>query len=118
MPRPTETVSNIRFAVQSTMANEAAIQQAISDLKSQEAPKFTLTNKKYDLERSTLRRRFKRKTVSKAKAHSRHNNLLTNAQESVLIEQIRKLSDQGIHPTPQILDNLVVELVGKPIGKC
>ena len=41
---------------------------------------------------------------------------MTNAQESVLIEYVRKLSDMGLHPTPKILENLVVEIVGKPIG--
>ena len=31
-------------------------------------------------------------------------------------EYLNKLSDRGFHPTPQILENLVVEVVGHPIG--
>ena len=100
------------------MVNEAAIQEAIIDLKSQKAPNFAATAKKHSVSRLTLTRRFKGETVLSAEAHSRHHKLLTNAQESVLIEHIRKLSDRGIHPTPQILENLVVEFVRKHIGKC
>ena len=116
MPRPTET--SIQYSNRCIMVNEAAIQQAISDLKSQKVPNYTQTAQKYNLEISTLRRRFKGKTVSNAEAHSRDQKLLTNAQENVLLEYIRKLSDRGLHPTPQILENLVIELIKKPIGKC
>ncbi len=98
------------------MVNEADIQAAISDLKSQEAPNFAATAKKFNLDRTTLMRRFKGKTVSNIEARSRHQKLLTNAQEVVLIGHIRKLSDRGLHPTPKILENLVVEIVGHPVG--
>jgi hypothetical protein len=79
-------------------------------------PNYTETAQKYDLEISTLRHRFIGETVSTAEAHSRHLKLLTDAQESILVEHIRKLSDRGLHATPRILENLVVELVGKPVG--
>ena len=93
------------------MANEEAIKQAISELKSQKPPNFTAIAKKYDLERITLMRRFKGKSSSYSEARSRSNKLLTNTQESILIKYIRKLSDQGLHPTPRILENLVIELI-------
>ena len=102
----------------SKMVNEAAIQEAIIDIKSQKAPNFAATAENYNVPRLTLMRRCKGETVSNAEAHSRDQKLLTNAQESVLLEYIRKLSDRGLHPTPQILKNLVVELVKKPVGKC
>lgn len=63
-----------------------------------------------------MRRRFKGETVSYEEARSRSHKLLTNAQEEELVAYIRKLSDRGLHPTPKILENLVVEIVGKPIG--
>ena len=100
------------------MVNEVAIQEAIIDLKSQKAHNFAATAKKHSVPRLILTRRFKGETVSSAEAHSRHYKLMTNAQESVLIEHIRKLSDRDIHPTSQILENLVVEFVGKHILKC
>ena len=83
------------------MANEADIQAAISDLKSQEVPNFTQTAKNHNLQKTTLLRRFKGETVSTAEAHSRDQKLLTNSQETVLIDYIRKLQDRGLHPTPK-----------------
>ena len=100
------------------MVNEADIQAAISDLRSQKAHNFTQVAKKYNIQKTTLIRRFKGETVSMAEAHSRDQRLLTNTQESVLIDYIRRLSDLGLPPTPQILENLVVEIVGKPVGQC
>jgi hypothetical protein len=100
----------------SKMVNEAAIKLAISALESQESPNFTFVAQKYGLDRITLMRRFKGKTVSYSEARSQNHKLLTNAQESVLIEYIRKISNQGLHATPKILENLVIELVRKPVG--
>jgi hypothetical protein len=99
------------------MINEAAIKQAINDLKSQKSPNYTATAKKYGLHRTTLMRRFKGECVSYDEACSRTHKLLTNAQERMLIEHIRKLSDRGLHLTPKFLENLVVEIVRKPIGR-
>ena len=101
----------------SKMINNEAVEQAISDLRSQKPPKYAATAKKYNIDRTTLMCRFKGETTSYSKARSRSNKLLTNAQESVLIEYIRKLSNQGLHSTPRILKNLAVELVHKPIGE-
>ena len=98
------------------MVNEADIQAAISDLESQEVPNVTQTAQKYNLQKTTLMRRFKGETVSRTEAHSRDKKLLTSAQEMVLISHIRKLSDQGLQPTPKILENLVVEIVGHAVG--
>lgn len=98
------------------MANERAIEEAISDLKSQTSLNYAATAKKYGLERTTLMRRFKGESVSYSEARSRSNKLLTNAQESIVIEHIRRLSGRGLHVTPKILENLVQELVGQPIG--
>ena len=99
------------------MADNKAIEQAISDLNAQEAPNIRATAKKYDLVPSTLMRRFKQKTVSRSEGQSRSNMLLTNAQELTLIEYLNKLSTRGLHPTPQMLENLVVEIIGRSIGE-
>ena len=98
------------------MVNNDAILKAIDDLNSQDAPNVRSTTKQYNVHRSTLQRRYNGQIISYDEAHSRSLKLLTNAQESVLIEYINKLSTRGLHPTPQMLENLVVELVGKPIG--
>lgn len=92
------------------------MEKAMEDLKSQEILNFSATAKKYSIDRMTLSRRFKGQTVSYEEARSRTHKVLTNAQEEVLIDHIRKLSDRGLHPTPHIIENLVVEFVRKPVG--
>ena len=100
------------------MVNNKAIQLAIDDLKLQEVVNFKATAKKYNIDRTTLMRRYKGKTTSNEEAHSIHQKLLTNAQEEALLKHISDLSDRGMPPTPQILENLIVEIVRKPIGQC
>ena len=99
------------------MAHNDAIKQAITDLESQNPPQYAATAKKYNVDHTTLMRRFKGEITSYSEARSKTHKLLTNAQELVLIDYIRKLSDRGIHPTPQILENLVVEVVQGPVGR-
>ncbi|PVH90474.1 hypothetical protein DM02DRAFT_466438, partial [Periconia macrospinosa] len=70
------------------MVNEKDIQLALDDLKSQEVINFTTIAKKYNLDRTTLMRRFKGKTTSNQEAHSIHHKLLTDAQEEVLLQHI------------------------------
>ena len=98
------------------MVNNEAILKAIDDLNSQEVPNINATAKKYNLVQFTLQRRYKCQTVSDTEFRSQSLQLLTNAQESVIVEHINKLSTRGIHPTPQILKNLVAEIVGHTIG--
>ena len=43
--------------------------------------------------------------------------LLTNAQELTLIEYLNELSACGLHPTPQMLENFVIEIVGHSVGE-
>jgi hypothetical protein len=100
------------------MVNEAAIKLALDDLKSQAVINFDATAKKYKLDRTTLMRRYKGKMTSNHEARSIHQKLLTDAQEEVLLKHISDLSDRGMHPTPRILENLIIEIVRKPIGQC
>ena len=99
------------------MVNNEAILKAIDDLNSQELPNVTSTARKYKIVPSTLQRRYNGQTTSHYDAHSRSLKLLTNVQESILVEHINKLSTRNMHPTPQILENLVTELVGHRIGE-
>ena len=100
------------------MVNEEAILEAISDLRCQEKPNYAQAAKKYNVDRTTLMRRFKGQTTSNHEAHSIHQKLLTDAQEEVVLQHISDLSDRGMPPTPQILENLIVEIVRQPIGQC
>ena len=61
------------------MVNEADLEKAISDLKSQKKPQYGEIADKYNLDRSTLKRRFLHQTVSNQEAYSIHQKLLTDA---------------------------------------
>jgi hypothetical protein len=63
-------------------------------------------------------RRHKRQTVSNREATSIHKQLLTDAQENVLLEHISKLTARGLPPTPQMLRNIVNKAVGHEVGEC
>ena len=99
------------------MAKNASIEQAIFDLNAPDVPNFRATARKYGLVHTILQRRFEGQAVSYTESRSRSHMLLTSVQEQVLIECINKLSARGLHPTPQILENFVVEIIKHPVGK-
>ena len=99
------------------MVNEAAISAAIADLKTQPTPNYGATAKKYNISRDTLRRRYKGETTSRSEAHLEAQGLLSNAYENALVERINTLSARGIPPTPAVVRNLVIELIGAPVGE-
>jgi hypothetical protein len=100
------------------MANEGDISKAISELESEEKPQYAKVARKYNLDRTTLMRRHKGLTMPKRQAHAYYQQLLTDAQEEVLLDHISNLSSRGLPPTAQILRNLVVEIVKHDIGEC
>ena len=51
------------------MVNEEDISKAISDLRSQKKPNYARTAKKYNVDRTTLIRRFTHRTVLNQEAH-------------------------------------------------
>jgi hypothetical protein len=98
------------------MPNEEDIDKAINDLKSSKCATFTEAADKHNVHRSTLSRRYHKITVSRAENVSLNKKHLTNTMEEALLELINDLTIRGMPPTPQILENLVVELRGAPIG--
>jgi hypothetical protein len=99
------------------MDHEARIQAAIADLESQDRTNFAATARKWDIERSTLSRRYRGETGSNQDASSYARRQLTDAQEQTLIKHINKLSDRGLHPTPQIVKNIAEEITHVDLGK-
>ena len=96
---------------------EASIELAIDDLNRQLKPNFHATAKKYGLITTTLMRRYNSITMSREAAKSEYWQTLTDVQEEVLIEWVNQLTDWAIPPTPQIVKNLVEELIKAPLGK-
>jgi transposase-like protein len=98
------------------MAHNAQIERAIAHLRAQEKPNIAAAAREFGVERTTLSRRFNRKTVSHDEATASVRLKLSPAQEEVLIAHINKLSDRGLPPTPHIVRNLARELSKTDIG--
>jgi hypothetical protein len=90
---------------------------AIAFLKAQDAPNYAAAARLYDVQPTTLRRRFLGLATSRAAASAEHHQLLNTAQEEVLLGYINKMTARHIPLTPQIVQNLAMELLGWPLGK-
>ena len=98
------------------MANNAFIEQALDDLKSQKRPNVTAIAKKYNIIPSTLLRRFKNKTISAKKTRSKITQHLTNTQKKTFLKYINKFIDRKFYSISRIFKNLVIEILGYLIG--
>jgi hypothetical protein len=99
------------------MTHEERMEKALAELESCSKPNYAALAKKYELERSTLSRHARGKTTSREEFQSEKHQCLTNAQERVLINQINRLTDQGIPPTSQMVKNFAEEIIGHSVEK-
>ena len=60
------------------MVNEQDMEEALNALDTQLIPNYVQINSKYSIERTTLMRRHKGQTTSRAEATSLYHKLLTN----------------------------------------
>jgi hypothetical protein len=90
---------------------------ALADLKQQEKPNVLHTAKKISLAESTLRKRWQGKSMSQQAANSEYKQRLTDAQETMLVQQINRLTDRGLPPTSSIVRSLAEEMIQGPVGK-
>jgi hypothetical protein len=93
-----------------------SIQAAIDDLKSQTKPLYRATARKYNVPYTTLRAQFQGLRLSKEEYHETRQ-LLSHAQERVLLDRINTLSERGLPPTNSIIKNLAREIAGEQPGK-
>src|ERR1700760_1323034 len=98
------------------MDHNARIQAAITDLKSQERLNFAATAKRWNVERTTLAKRFRGETSTVQEATSYSRKQLTDTQEDTLIAYVNKLNDRGFPPTPQILKNIAESIAHATLG--
>jgi hypothetical protein len=99
------------------MTHEERMRKALAESESCSKPNYAALAKKYELERSTLSRCARGKTTSREEFQSEKNQCLTNAQERILIDQINRLTDRGIPPTSQMVQNFAEEIIGRGVGK-
>ena len=98
-------------------SKNAQMETAIAHLNRQKSLNYAEAARTYGVDSSTLWRRHKGLTVSRAEATSTHHQRLNDVQEDTLLGHIDALTDRHIPPTPQIIKNLAEEIIGKPIGK-
>jgi hypothetical protein len=55
--------------------------------------------------------------MSQQAASSEYKQRLTNTQETVLIQQINRLTDRGLPPTSSIIRSLAEEMIQGPVSK-
>jgi hypothetical protein len=95
-----------------------AIEKAIEDLESHESGPQSPYQKyatKWGVDRSTLSRRHRGVSRSVSAAHDTQKNLST-AQQQQLVQYITKLSEQGLAPTKQMVQNFGSAVAGKRVS--
>ena len=84
---------------------------ALAVLESQEKPNYKATAQEFNIGHTALSRRHQGKTTSRATTNSEYRQLLTNAQEQQLINQINRLSVRHMPLTSQIVRNMAEEII-------
>lgn len=100
-----------------SVQREAQITLALADLANQEHPNFKGTARAYNVNRTTLHRRFDGVQRSYTQCRSETHQNLTSSQEKVLINYINQLTDRSSPPTSQYVKNFAEELCKKPVSK-
>jgi Tc5 transposase DNA-binding domain len=98
-------------------AKNARIRAAMDHLDSQDVLNYAAAARAFKVDPTTLARRYRGKTVSRAEANSTYRQRLNNVQEDTLLRYIDTLTDRHIPPTSQIIRNLAEEIIKGPVGK-
>ena len=99
------------------MANQKDLEAALLEAANSKAPNYAAIARKHNVHRTTLSRRARGITVSRAVSIETASRLLTDAQEEVILKNMEYLSNKGIYLAPRIIHNTVQAIVGHPIGK-
>ena len=94
----------------------ASIDKVIAFLESSGSGNISEAARKYNVNRSTLSKRVRGKTCSTAQGYQKQQ-LLTHKQELVLVEQINRLSEWCLPPTPSMVRAWAAALCGTEPGK-
>jgi len=99
------------------LTKEARLDLALSNLREQVVPNFSGTATNFQVDRTTLRRRFQSTQQPRQIARSETNQCLSIEQEEVLIGYIDRLTERSLPPTSRIVRNLAEELAKRLIAK-
>jgi len=90
--------------------------QAIADLHSGQVRTISEAARKHGLNRSTLSRRYHRKTASRTECIE-NSRLLGDIEEREIVKHIHKLTSLGLPPTPAELNKIAAALAGREPSK-
>ena len=93
------------------------IDDAVAYLKAQDAPKYVVTAKIYNVQLTTLQCRFLGLSTSRTATSVEHHQLFNTVQEDVLLSYIDRMTTRHISPIPQIVQNLITELLERSLEK-
>ena len=91
------------------------MEAALADLRLQDVPNITATAKMHKINRSTLSRRWNKVTRSREESYD-SMQFLNTIQSKMLIKYINDLTKCGLPPTVAMVQNIVAEIAGKPLG--
>ena len=91
------------------------IEAALADLRLQDQPNISATAKCYNVNRSTLSKRFNGVQQSKEEGYELQR-LLSNAQSNALIKYINTLTERGLPPTNAMVRNFAADIAGRQPG--
>lgn len=94
----------------------AQMNDAIAHLNAQGKPNYMQASNLFKIPRSTLSRRHRGKTASRAEVTSKHHQALNNVQEDTLLRYIDKLTNRFLPPTTSTVKNLAEEIAGRELG--
>ena len=94
----------------------APLDEAIAFLRSSNKPNISEAARMFKVERSVLSKHFRGKRVSVAMANETRQ-LLTNKQELVLVNEVQRLCDWCLPPTPAIVTLWASYMCGKEPSK-
>jgi len=93
-----------------------SIETALADLALQDSFNYTATAKKFNINRSTLSRRHRGKTIF-VKKSKQTMSILSNQQEKELIRYINKLIERDISSLNVMIRVFAYNISGKQSGK-
>lgn len=93
-----------------------SIDAALAALESGESENIAEIARNYDVDRTTLWRRYRGITESRA-VRDAQQQLLTEQEESELVEYINELTNKGLPPTHQMVRNFAAEIAKSVPGK-
>jgi hypothetical protein len=92
-----------------TSTTMGSIEDALAAIALEEKPKYSATATEYDVDRTTLSRRHRGVTTSRAEARN-IRSLLTTQQEKELVNYINKLTTRGLPPTLSMVRNFAQDI--------